>query len=161
MFELTFGRCKDWKSVIFFCLGFFIFEKGRLDAKIQNGKTENFEEASFGDFTKNLPFKSFCLRLFSFTPEKPHVDPKKTLSLEWDDLGPLGLRGISQTLNVTATNPRKPDATFFVRNLKKTLFQNFWSSRFRFVTQKSFFRDEKFCKIARDIFFYVFATARS
>ena len=77
--------------------------------------------------------QNFYFRLFSFVLKKPHVDPKTNFSW-WDELGSLGLRGISPTLNKTATNPEKLMLCLLL-SIQKSLFQNFQSSQFRWTTQ--------------------------
>ena len=61
-------------------------------------------------------------------PKKPHVDPKNIV-LWWDELGSLGLRGISLRLRIPATSPENLMSSFLL-GIQITAFQNFRSSRF-------------------------------
>ena len=76
----------------------------------------------------------------------------------WDELGSLGLRGISPRLCMTATNSENLMLRFWLC-IQKNLNQNSWSSRFGWLTQKPFSR----MKILEDCtcLFWVFATAKS
>ena len=65
---------------------------------------KNLKNKFFGYLLKLLALKNFIFSLFNFVPEKSHVDLKKTLFLGWEELGLLGLRGISPKLNKTAMN---------------------------------------------------------
>ena len=102
MFELTFGRRKKQKKSGAFFQN-FILEKGRLKAAIQIGWTKNFEITLFGYLTKKLAIRIFLFSALPSCTRETACGPKKTLFLGWDELGPLGLRGISPKLNVTAT----------------------------------------------------------
>ena len=62
-----------------------------------------------------------CFRLFTLVPDLIRR-PQKNIILGWNDLGSLGLRGISQTLNITATNP---ESSVYIL--------------FRFISQKHYF----------------------
>ena len=133
MYELTFGPCKNSKTVI---SRIFILEKGRLGAAVQNGSTKNFEVPFFGYAIKNLAFRILYFWLFSFVLEHP----QKHIVLEWDEFGSLGLRGISPMLNIAIN--RESSRQPFLLGIEKTVFLNFQFSRFGWTTQKRNFRDK-------------------
>ena len=103
----------------------FMLQKGRLRAIFQNGSPRNFERWFLHTLQKIQHSKFFVFNN-SVVSKKAHQS--KTLFLRWDELGSLGPRGSSLTLNLTATNPEN-NATVFVWH-PKTLFQNFRSSCF-------------------------------
>ena len=74
-------------------------EEGRL------GSTKNFGKKFFGYLTKNCLTKCFWFCRIQFCARRTAFEPKKTLAWSWDKLRRLGLRGISPTLKITATNP--------------------------------------------------------
>ena len=90
MVKLSFDRCKKSKTI-------FILEKGRFGAGIRNGSTRIWRRM----FLDTLPKTGDWKLLFDFIQfgrkETPY-GPKKTLFLKWDELGSLGLRGISPKL---------------------------------------------------------------
>ena len=93
----------------------------RHGAPIRNGSTKNFEKNFFfGYNSRNIALKMFYFSLFRFVPKKPNVDLKKILLLRWDELGSLGLTGISPRLNTAAENLKNlRNATFSIRYPKK------------------------------------------
>ena len=76
MVELTFSHCKKSKTVTYFLPEFSSLNRDVLGAVIQNGSSENFEIVFSKYHGGNVASTFFCLSLFSFVPEKPHVDPK-------------------------------------------------------------------------------------
>ena len=76
MVELTFGRCKNSKTVMSFLFRFPSLKK-HLGSIIRHGLTKKFETILSGYLTRNVALKIFCFSLSTFTPEKAHVNPKK------------------------------------------------------------------------------------
>ena len=65
---------------------------------------------------KNVALKMLFFGLFSLVPATLYLDPKNTVSgIRWYERGSLDLRGISPTLNITATNLENFMLPFFVK----------------------------------------------
>ena len=97
--------------------------KGGVGGAIQNGSTKNIKMKFFGYLTKNIALGIFVFR-FSVLCQRTVRGIKRTLFLGWDELGSLGLRGISRTLNTIAKNPELRNAMFFV-GYPKNIISNF------------------------------------
>ena len=105
-----------------------------------------------------LVLKMFCFSLFNFVPEKTHVGPKNIV-LRWDELGSLGLRGISPRLNITAINLENLLLSFLLGVQKKLYFKIFGRALLD-AWPKSPCSGIKTWKMAPYLF-WVFATAKS
>ena len=88
-----------------------------------------------------ISFKNPFLKLFSWVLENLHIDPENTLFLGWDELGLLGLRGISPTLNTTTSNSETSMLHFF-SGYPKHISKLFDRALLEWHTQKSFFQDK-------------------
>ena len=102
-----------------------------------NGSTKNFQKMFFGYLIQNETLKCFCFNLFSVVPEKPYVD-QEYIFLRWDEIGSLGLHGISPKLNKTAQT-LEIWCYVFPWGLHKLPCQTFRLSCFRSAVQKSLF----------------------
>ena len=128
--------------------------------RVGHFKTQKKSRAIFWDFhpgkgtfgyrhTKRLGWKSWsdgCWIPYQ-KPTTQNVFKLLNLALNnrllWGrmNLRSLGLRGISATLNITATNPENL-MPLFLLGIQNKLSQNFRSSRFEWTTQKSFLREK-------------------
>ena len=123
--ELAFNHCQNFKrksQLIFqdFHSGKMTFGYRRpkgLDRKCWNDFFLDLTHISQKHSTRKvfvLGHSVWCHRYYMKTS-------KSIVSLWWDELGSLGLRGISPTLNITATHPEHLtiNATFFLLETRK------------------------------------------
>ena len=139
MFELTLWQLQKFKTSHLLSSRILILEKWRLGAANQNGSTENFGTKFFGYLTNYVALEFFDLADSVFCHTN-RTWTKNTLFLGWDELGSLGLRGLSPTLDLTSHQNLGPSAN------KRTFF-------FFPLHPPKTFKLNKFCRSTRCIFF--------
>ena len=115
----------------------FILEKGHLSGSIQNGSTKMSKQSFLNTSPKTWHSKFFFVPS-QLCARKKTRELKTTLFLGWDELRSLGLRGISPTLSITATNPEISILLFFCEKPKKIYFDVFGRAVFDRRPKSSF-----------------------
>ena len=134
MVELTSGPCQNSKTVPCFRPGFSSVKRIACVPRFETIRPKILRKRFFFDtlrFLKRSPHVfCFCFSLFSFSPEKPQVNPKKRCF--WDGMNLLRW----------AKNPEKllPSFSFGIQKTKS--FQNFRSSLLNGWPKSPCFRDK-------------------
>ena len=111
MCGLTFGRCSNSNLIMPFLPEFYYRKRAVWVPQSKVARPKISKWIFFGYLTKNVAHKFFCFGLANFGPEKPHVNPKKTLFLRWDKLGSLDPH---RHVKSAATSQKKFNAALFL-----------------------------------------------